>query len=266
VSDKKELPAGIVAADAELKLMGRTVKLKLEVPTTLSPPESLLPALHVLASKVTEFAYEDAAKEGKPISCKAGCGACCRQCVPLAVSEARAIAKVVANMPEPRQSEVRQRFADALDKLKPTGLLQKIIDDNQLSEDHFIEISLEYFKLGVPCPFLVNESCSIYEDRPLICREYVVISPPKHCAEPTFKNIQRIKLPTRFTPLYHEFDPGRERPGIRDIPLRLPLVMALEWTEQNPDDIEYRPGTEWLRRFFSIMGESEIPKHSSETD
>ena len=36
----------------------------------------------------------------------------------------------------------------------------------------------EYFQLGIPCPFLEEESCSIYHDRPITCREYLVTSPP----------------------------------------------------------------------------------------
>jgi Fe-S-cluster containining protein len=264
VSEQKKLPDGVVAADAEFQMMGRNIKIKLQVPTTLSPPESLLPTLHTLASKVSEFAFEDAKREGKPITCAAGCGACCRQCVPLSVSEARAITKVVDNMPEPRQSEVRQRFADALDVFRPTGILEKILNDHEMTEDEYGDIALDYFKMHVPCPFLENESCSIYEDRPLICREYIVISPPEYCSENSFEKIERIKLPTRFTPLFHEFDPNNERDDEARVPLRLPMVMALEWTEAHPDDIEYRPGTEWLRRFFSIMSGSEIPKPSSE--
>ncbi len=41
-----------------------------------------------------------------------------------------------------------------------------------------------YFHLGIACPFLEDESCSIHADRPISCREYLVTSPAVNCADP----------------------------------------------------------------------------------
>ena len=49
---------------------------------------------------VVGVAVEDAVAEGETISCKKGCGACCRQLVPISQVEARRIRDLVEAMPE----------------------------------------------------------------------------------------------------------------------------------------------------------------------
>jgi Fe-S-cluster containining protein len=53
---------------------------------------------------------------------------------------------------------------------------------------------MEYFSKGIPCPFLEDESCSIHENRPLICRQYLVTSPASHCRKPSAETISRVPL------------------------------------------------------------------------
>jgi Fe-S-cluster containining protein len=54
--------------------------------------------------------------------------------------------------------------------------------------------STEYFAQSIPCPFLKKESCSIHEDRPLICRQYLMTSEASHCKNPTTAPISRVAL------------------------------------------------------------------------
>lgn len=49
----------------------------------------------------------------------------------------------------------------------------------------FIEIT----SLRLPCPFLENDRCMVYEARPLVCRTYVVESNPQECATNPFRNV-----------------------------------------------------------------------------
>lgn len=39
-----------------------------------------------------------------------------------------------------------------------------------------------YFRQGIPCVFLKDNTCSIYEKRPEACRYHYVASPPKNCS------------------------------------------------------------------------------------
>src|SRR4051812_40988660 len=101
---------GSVTAQVEMDLAGTQVQFTLTVPRAPVPPGSLLPILHVLSEAVQNGVAEALESGGKPISCRAGCGACCRQLVPVTEIEARRLAELVESLPEPRRTEIRARF------------------------------------------------------------------------------------------------------------------------------------------------------------
>ena len=85
------------------------------VPIPLGP-RALVDLLHgarALSSQTTNATVARAQKEGRAISCRAGCGACCRQLVAISVVEARGLADLVARLPPERQAVIRERFAGA---------------------------------------------------------------------------------------------------------------------------------------------------------
>src|SRR5438094_315440 len=63
----------------------------------LPPPQStlldLLPPARALAHAATAMAIDQIRSEGKGISCRAGCGACCRQLVAISMVEALSVAE-----------------------------------------------------------------------------------------------------------------------------------------------------------------------------
>ena len=64
--------------------------------------------------------------KGREISCKKGCGACCSQPVPVAEIEAYQIAELVENLPEPRRTEVKERFDKAFAHFAEIGWFEKL--------------------------------------------------------------------------------------------------------------------------------------------
>ena len=91
------------------------IPVEVTVPAGLLAVEDVLPIFHGLSSLFATRATERAEAGGREISCRAGCGACCRQLVPVAPAEARALAQLVEAMPEARREQVRRRFDAALD-------------------------------------------------------------------------------------------------------------------------------------------------------
>src|SRR4051794_39144962 len=96
-----------ITADIEMTVGEQPRHLRLTVPPGPTPIRDLLPIFHGLANIVVHVAEEKVAAAGQHISCKAGCGACCRQIVPISESEAHAIKSLVDDMPEPRRNIVR---------------------------------------------------------------------------------------------------------------------------------------------------------------
>ncbi len=222
-----------------LVLGGEPVPVQLVVPAAPASTEDMLPVLQGLSSFLAERGASRAEAEGRTISCRAGCGACCRQLAPVASSEAQALARLVEAMPEPRRSQVRARFDEALAALSAAGLTERM---NRIAEPAEA-LGLDYFRLGVACPFLEDEACSIHAERPLICREYLVTSPPENCRAPTSTNIRQVALdahPSRA--LFNDESGGW-----------MPLVFALRYADQTPPEPRDRSAPERLREIFERL-------------
>lgn len=223
----------LATGKATLVMGGEPVAFELTVPAGPVAVEDVLPIFHGLASLFAERAAAKAAAEGRAVSCRAGCGACCRQLVPIAAAEARALAALVRSLPEPRQTAVRDRFAAAVDAAAEAGLFDQLTGPGERR----FEAGLDYFRLGVACPFLEDEACSIHADRPLSCREYLVTSPAGNCRSPTPEGIEKLTL---------EGDPSL---AVLKADLRdgwLPLIHALVFDETAPPSARDRTGPEIL--------------------
>jgi Fe-S-cluster containining protein len=248
---------GTITANAVLNLGGTRVKAALTVPTRPVPLGDLLPMLRMLTEAIVAQGVETERSEGKTVSCRKGCGACCRQLVPLTEIEARQIRSLVKALPEPRRSEVRARFATAIQRVAESGLLEKLVHPESFSDDELRHknLGLDYFRLGVPCPFLEDESCSIHPERPLACREYLVTSDPKHCADPSLETVKCVPLPGKVSTAVTLIGVDSTRRFTRWVP----LILALEWAETHPDDLAPRTGPEWLRDLVFRLTGREVP-------
>jgi Fe-S-cluster containining protein len=170
--------------------------------------------------------------------------------VPISGAEARLLAQVVEAMPEPRRSEVRARFAEACRSLEAAGLLDRLRHPGQVADAEVLELGLAYFGLGLACPFLEDESCSIHPDRPLSCREYLVTSPPEACSRPTGETVRRVPLPARVAAAARAV----ERPNSATAAGGwVPLVLALEWAEAHPEGSPSVPGPGLLQEIFAHL-------------
>jgi Fe-S-cluster containining protein len=227
-----------IAGQVVLNIAGETLALDLEVPAASTTLEALLPVFQGLTSEVVRRAAERATATGATISCRAGCGACCRQAVPVAEAEARMIAALVEAMPEPRRTALRARFEAAEHRLAQTTLASRMVD---MSDDEtVIDVGAKYFGLGLACPFLEAESCSIHPDRPLRCREYLVTSPATACAALAPEGIN--KVPLAGAPSSALFDVGREATAEGWVL----LIQSLSFAERHPAPSARRPAPDWI--------------------
>ena len=104
-----------------------------------SSPRSKLPKLYALMEEVGDL-------RGPYMACSAGCGSCCRT-VAIEISDLEA-----------------QHIAAAIGRPAKTfspGMQPKVIGTTG--------------KVDMPCPFLKNDSCSIYQHRPYNCRSVAIL-------------------------------------------------------------------------------------------
>ncbi|HLA94698.1 MAG TPA: YkgJ family cysteine cluster protein [Pyrinomonadaceae bacterium] len=213
----------------------------------------MLPVFQSVCGSVVESVVKHAANLGRSVSCTAGCGACCRQMVPISPTEVVHLKGVVDKMPSQKRSEVTTRFDAAKTAMHDAGLLERLRAEGKPKGAEYKTLGLEYFEQGVACPFLEDESCSIHPDRPLVCREYIVVSPAVNCSRQNGQPIEVLKIPAEVSKALTAIE------GSGDFTNWVPLILALEWAESNPSDLTKRPGTEIARAFFSNLTRSEIP-------
>src|SRR5262249_20918511 len=100
-----------VTVSVQFKIAGDSVRAEIPVPAGRTLPLPMLPAFRQLAEIVVEHSVQSVQAQGKEISCKKGCGACCRQLVPISALESRRLRDLINELPEPRRSKVLARFA-----------------------------------------------------------------------------------------------------------------------------------------------------------
>lgn len=225
--------------------------LKLALPAGEFPAEAILPSLQAIADAVVARAISAAEASGQTISCRAGCAACCRYMPLISDVEARALADLVGRIPEPRRGVLRARFAAARQRMAQAGLFAPTHDDAGLSPERLLALARAYATSAITCPFLEDELCSIYADRPLVCRRMVVTSPAAFCAEPQGNRVQMLRVPMLAAAvllLTSEEDPPQ--------PAVVPLPLALQWAEAQDSATPRRGADEWMRRFVHRLAET----------
>jgi Fe-S-cluster containining protein len=243
-----------VEATADLVISERGLRLKMSMPTGMVQPSNLLPLFQSIADSFVGLALKDAEAKGDKVSCRKGCGVCCRQLVPISEVEARQILVLVNDMPEPRSSEIRKRFEARRLRLQEAGLLERLLEPESLRPDERTPFALDYFYHDIACPFLEEESCSIYADRPIPCREYLVVSPAENCAKPSPEAVRCLKIPAEVSKAVRCFN--REQSPKRWVP----LILALEWVDTHTDELPPRPGIELVHDLLSRLVGKETPR------
>jgi len=245
-----------VTGNITVTLGGSPISMSMTVPAEPVTVRRMLPVFHQMANSFVGVGVGAAEVDGKTISCKAGCGACCRQPVPLAESEAFELAELVENMPEPRRTEIKERFDKAFGHFAEKGWFEKLDGVAGLDKEVRHEVALEYFTEQIACPFLEDESCSIHENRPVACREYLVTSPAEHCSDPTAETIEMVPILAKpSTALCAISQVKTKGTSVRFVP----LITALEIARHYEEDETKKTGEAWMAAFFTELTHKEIP-------
>lgn len=247
---KKHKPAKPASETVTIKVGfrvgGEPKQAEVEVPKGPTSLRIVLPLVQAIADTVVNQAVKEAEARGEKISCQKGCGACCRQLVPITEVEARRLREFIEELPEPRRSTIRARFTEARQRLHDAGLLDKLLQPEKLGEGEPRTVGLEYFRLGIACPFLEEESCSIYRDRPIACREYLVTSPAENCKTPSRDTIKCVPLPIQVSRALADIGADKTLRRAKWVP----LIVAAEWAAAHATEPPPRPGPDLVREFF----------------
>ena len=242
-------------ADVVLTIGGSKVDVQLTVPAGPTRPDELLPLFQSLTDLIVGAAVKDAEASGAAISCRKGCGACCRQLVPISEIEIESIRRLIEALPEARRLQIISRFERALQRLDEAGLLEPLRMPERVSRERILGLGAAYFQQGIACPFLEDEACSIHADRPLACREYLVTSPSAHCANPSPETIRCVSVPAKVSRAVRHLDTGK----VNASSTWIPMILALEWRKLDRTDGIPPTGVESLSVVFHQLTGKNIP-------
>ena len=223
----------------------------------------ILPVIQALEDSLIAGVGAQMAQAGRSISCKAGCAACCRQLIAVSIFEAEALSAWIRTLPEVRQQELASRFHQALLKLAAAGLIDRMVSEDWLaeSETHH-NLAIDYLYQRIPCPFLEDESCSIYPMRPLVCREYLVSSAPEHCYDPANQPVVTVYLPLNFSRVLNRIGAELEN----DSRGWIPLVFLFAWMkgDAHPGERIAGDGPQVLYEFVKRISAAALPEPYAE--
>jgi len=258
-----------VTGKIKLTISGEPVEMEVTVPAGPIKPHRMLPIFQQMSSAIVDVCAQSSENLGKKISCKAGCGACCRQPVPVSEIEAYHLAELVEAMPEPRRTIIKDRFAKAFAHFSKRNWFDELIelqnlrleDKPEFNAQKYLETVTNYFGEGIACPFLEDESCSIHPDRPLSCREYLVTSPAENCKSPTRDTIDRVPLFMRPSAALRQV--GQTNNTGKN--LSLVMIEALDLAARSPENYEEKTGKAWTAEFFEHLTDTPIPEDGIES-
>lgn len=207
-----------------------------DVPTAFVPVTAIVPLIRRLGEEAHALEEMRSAEIGNVRSCQKGCAACCRMLVPLSPPEAFALGEFVRALPTDKQERIAARLAEAKSILVTHGLWNQLVElgeSSQIPDDDSLEpINQAYYALRMPCPFLEDNLCSIYDERPAACRELLVTSPAGLCEDMAMNPVVPIPVPVRIGPalgfLWGELTNTQ--------PKLIPLPIALDWADQHQQE------------------------------
>lgn len=206
------------------------------VPAGFVPITAILPLMRSLGGEAQVLEQRRLLEAGQRISCEKGCAACCRMLVPISVPEAFALTNAIDQLDQNERNRLLAKLDLAQQQLARAGILKQLsslADSSEPLNDEAIEpLNRAYYALRMPCPFLDNETCSIYADRPAACRELAVTSPATECQEMTKQTVQpvpvAVRLSTALSLLWADLT--------GTAPRLIPLPLAIDWARRHKEE------------------------------
>ena len=132
---------------------------------------------------------ETLTSKGEMITCRKGCAYCCFEHVTVSVAHGIVIVDYLY-----KRKELLKQFVNNYEKWRHKGYnISDSIDRTRIQASSSSmpinsvmaaigPLSARYVDMNIQCPFLVDNSCFIYDVRPLPCAGHYSVSPPDWCA------------------------------------------------------------------------------------
>ena len=213
-----------------LDILGKPTCLYINVARGQARLSEMAPLARTLSTKLALATLERLRESGKSVPCCKGCSACCSYLIPLSVPEALCMAEELSALPP---EEGRTLLQSSLDTAKT--ILEQMPKDFNTGEpptDSGIrssQLGAWYAGLRLHCPFLLDNLCVMYDQRPIACREHVVTGTATLCDVEGTGEPDVTKMPVSVLECLGRLAAELEQSDVEAI--MLPL--ALPWAQEN---------------------------------
>jgi Fe-S-cluster containining protein len=165
-------------------------------PRTLTADDAVAMAaeLHTDLDGAAAARARAATRLHKPLACGPGCSGCCEEMVMVFRPEALRIARWLAL---PVNAAAKQQFLDAYPAWKaavgdaPTTLATAFKSG---SEPGYLEAFTAQWRKRILCAFNQGGLCTIYDVRPLVCRNAHAVGTSSHCVGDDPENLPAMRI------------------------------------------------------------------------
>lgn len=239
--------ANSVIVGREIRIFGRAIHFRIAAANAYARLSDIVPAVRTVCDQLLDAMPDLRAENGKRrVSCRKGCAACCSYLVPLSLPEVFRMREEFAAMPADDRIPILKSAVHAAFRI----LRQDITEPEINGDSDLQQISRWYACLNIPCPFLSDGICGIYEQRPLACREYFVTSRPKSCETGGSDHPHVVRLPLHLAEILGDFAARLEPSETEAVMLPLALIGTDELIERSG---KRWPAVEMVNLFFDLL-------------
>ncbi len=184
----------------------------------------LIPLAWALCDAMVLEAKDHSRVGGKRTCCQKECSACCSYLVPLSIPEVIHLYDEIQSLPSEQSGEFWGCSLSVARHLLENG--SSGVPDSESTLD---DVGKWYSDKQATCPFLKNDLCAIYDQRPMACREYWVTTPALQCRPETVGSVETLELP--YSVLESLGEVAAQLEGTPVEAVMLPLV--LPWIREN---------------------------------
>lgn len=251
---KNNCDDGVKTIELELDIFDRRIRYSIDIAEKQARLADIVPIARTVSSKIAVTVLKKLSDDGEIVPCSKGCSACCHYLTSLSIPEVFRLSDELLAMPAESGRAILESYLEAAKKIldnlpedfdiaEPTG----INDQSQMSR-----LSSWYAGLKLACPFLSDDLCTMYEQRPTACRENIVTGSAEMCEVEGQDGTQVVKVPVSATEALAQLAAELEQSSVEAV--MLPL--ALPWAEEN----QQRGGRTWpatmmVERFVNILKE-----------
>lgn len=239
--------------EVKLDIFGKSLHICIGAENKLAKLSDLVPLARLLSTKIISITRQYITNNGDIIACRPCCSQCCRYLVPLTIPEAMRLTEEVTAMAQSERTFVDESClltARCILELTPKDFIEKFTKTESQTYSKLTDISDWYRQMNLPCPFLLNGLCTIYEQRPIACREHLVIGSASNCKVNSINQAQPVQMPISILEALAQLTNELEQTTIEVII----LPFAVIWSRENPEYFKHTwPASQLVRRFINII-------------